>query len=89
MIDHKLSLTQKAAKDRKLDIVCCDNPTATKFTTHILAVVAEREAISARAKAALVAATGNGKKLATIGASPKPSSAPPHACGSWSWLPRR
>jgi cobalamin biosynthesis Mg chelatase CobN len=44
---------------------CCDNPTATKFTIHILAAVAEheRDAISARTKAALAAAEANGKKL--------------------------
>jgi hypothetical protein len=38
--------------DRKVDFVCCDNPTATKFTIHILAAVAEHEryAISARTK---------------------------------------
>jgi DNA invertase Pin-like site-specific DNA recombinase len=51
--------------DRKVDFVCCDNPTATKFTIHILAAVAEheRDAISARTKAALAAAKANGKKL--------------------------
>jgi DNA invertase Pin-like site-specific DNA recombinase len=51
--------------DRKVDIVCCDNPTAAKFTIHILAAAAEheRDAISARTKAALVAAKANGKKL--------------------------
>ena len=50
---------------RKVDFVCCDNPTATKFTIHILAAVAEheRDAISARTKAALAAAKANGKKL--------------------------
>jgi DNA invertase Pin-like site-specific DNA recombinase len=51
--------------DRKVDFVCCDNPTATKFTIHILAAVAEheRDAISARTKAALAAAKANGKRL--------------------------
>ena len=51
--------------DRKVDFVCCDNPTATKFTIHILAAVAEheRDAISARTKAALAAAKANGKVL--------------------------
>src|SRR5262249_55450711 len=50
--------------DRKVDFVCCDNPTATKFTIHILAAVAEheRDAISARTKAALAAAKANGKE---------------------------
>jgi DNA invertase Pin-like site-specific DNA recombinase len=40
--------------DRKVDFVCCDNPTASKFTVHILAAVAEheRDAISARTKRA-------------------------------------
>jgi DNA invertase Pin-like site-specific DNA recombinase len=38
--------------DRKVDFVCCDDPTASKFTVHILAAVAEheRDAISARTK---------------------------------------
>ena len=48
--------------DRKVDFVCCDNPTATKFTIHILAAV-EPDAISARTKAALAAAKANGKRL--------------------------
>lgn len=51
--------------DRKVDFVCCDNPTATKFTLHILAAVAEheRDAISARTKAALAAAKAKGTVL--------------------------
>src|SRR5215831_6007928 len=51
--------------DRKVDFVCCDKPTATKFTIHILAAVAEheRDAISARTKAALAAAKANGNRL--------------------------
>jgi DNA invertase Pin-like site-specific DNA recombinase len=51
--------------DRKIDFVCCDNPHATKFTIHILAAVAEheRDAISARTKAALAAAKARGKRL--------------------------
>ena len=50
---------------KKVDFVCCDNPTATKFTIHILAAVAEheRDAISARTKAALAAVKARGKKL--------------------------
>jgi DNA invertase Pin-like site-specific DNA recombinase len=51
--------------DGKVDFVCCDNPNATKFTIHILAAVAEheRDAISARTKAALAAAKARGKRL--------------------------
>jgi DNA invertase Pin-like site-specific DNA recombinase len=51
--------------DRKVDFVCCDNPTATKLTIHILAAVAEheRDAISARTKTALAAAKARGKVL--------------------------
>ena len=54
-----------ALMERKVDFVCCDNPTATKFTIHILAAVAEleREAISKRTKEALAAAKAKGKVL--------------------------
>src|SRR5262249_5437119 len=53
---------------KKVDFICCDNPTATKFTIHILAAVAEheRDAISARTKAGLAAAKANGKKLGQL-----------------------
>lgn len=48
-----------------MDFVCCDNPTATKFTIHILAAVAEfeRDTISKRTKQALAAAKAKGKVL--------------------------
>jgi DNA invertase Pin-like site-specific DNA recombinase len=51
--------------ERKVDFIAVDNPTATKFTIHILAAVAEheRDAISARTKAALAAAKAKGTKL--------------------------
>jgi DNA invertase Pin-like site-specific DNA recombinase len=51
--------------ERKVDFIAVDNPTATKFTIHILAAVAEhvRDAISARTKAALAAARAKGKRL--------------------------
>jgi DNA invertase Pin-like site-specific DNA recombinase len=54
-----------ALMERKVDFICCDNPTATKFTIHILAAVAEleREAISKRTKEALAAAKAKGKRL--------------------------
>ena len=45
--------------------IACDNPHATPLTIHILAAVAqhEREAISARTKAALAVAKARGTKL--------------------------
>ena len=48
-----------------VDFVACDNPTATKFTVHILAAVAEQEAkaISERTVAALAAAKRRGVLL--------------------------
>ena len=48
-----------------VDFVACDNPTATRFTVHILAAVAEQEAkaISERTKAALAAAKRRGVRL--------------------------
>jgi DNA invertase Pin-like site-specific DNA recombinase len=51
--------------ERKVDFIAVDNPTATKFTIDILAAVAEheRDAISARSKAALAAAKAKGKQL--------------------------
>jgi DNA invertase Pin-like site-specific DNA recombinase len=51
--------------DSGVEFVAVDNPTATRFTLHILAAVAEHEAgmISARTKAALAAARARGVKL--------------------------
>ena len=48
-----------------MDFIAVDNPTATKFTIHILAAVAEheRDAISWRTTEALVAAKARGVKL--------------------------
>ncbi len=48
-----------------VEFICCDNPTATRLTIHILAAVAEDEArrISERTKAALAAAKSRGQKL--------------------------
>jgi DNA invertase Pin-like site-specific DNA recombinase len=48
-----------------IEFVCCDNPQANKLTIGVLAIVAqhEREAISARTKAALAAAKARGTRL--------------------------
>ena len=47
------------------DFVCCDNPTAARFTIHILAAVAEheRDAISVRTNGPLAAAKARGHGL--------------------------
>jgi DNA invertase Pin-like site-specific DNA recombinase len=54
-----------ALMEAGVEFVACDMPHASKLTIHILAAVAEheREAISARTKAALAAAKARGTKL--------------------------
>jgi DNA invertase Pin-like site-specific DNA recombinase len=54
-----------ALMESKVPFVACDNPSANKLTIHILAAVAEAEAvaISQRTKAALAAAKARGKLL--------------------------
>jgi DNA invertase Pin-like site-specific DNA recombinase len=54
-----------ALMEAGVEFVACDMPHASKLTIHILAAVAEheREAISARTKAALAAARARGTKL--------------------------
>ena len=58
---HFLTGLEKAG----IEFVCADMPEANRLTIHIMAVMAqhEREAISARTKAALAAAKRRGVKL--------------------------
>jgi len=51
--------------ERKVDFICVDNPTATKFTIHILAAVAEaeRDMIATRTREAFAAARRAGKRI--------------------------
>jgi DNA invertase Pin-like site-specific DNA recombinase len=60
-----------------VDFVACDNPHATRFTLHILAAVAEHEAvmISQRTRAALQAARERGVKLGGYRGSVAPDTA--------------
>jgi DNA invertase Pin-like site-specific DNA recombinase len=53
--------------DSNLSFLCCDMPSANKFTIHIFAALAqqERELISSRTKAALAELKANGKVLGT------------------------
>jgi len=59
--------------EAKVPFVCCDNPTATPLTIHILAAVAEDEAkrISARTREALAAAKRRGVKLGSDNMTPR------------------
>lgn len=56
-----------ALMESRVDFVCCDNPNANRLTLHILAAVAEDEAvrISERTKAALAAYKRRGGVLGT------------------------
>jgi DNA invertase Pin-like site-specific DNA recombinase len=48
-----------------IDFICCDMPTANRFTIHVMAALAEQEArqISQRTKDALAVRISQGKKL--------------------------
>lgn len=53
--------------DSNLEFICCDMPTATKFTIHIFAALAQQEHhfISTRTKEALAEKKARGEKLGT------------------------
>ena len=55
--------------EQKIEFIACDNPSANNFTVHVMAAVAEQEAllISKRTKAALAAAKKRGVKLGSYG----------------------
>jgi len=59
--------------ESRVDFICCDNPTATPLTIHILAAVAEDEAkrISRRTKEALAALKARGVKLGSDNMTPR------------------
>jgi len=54
--------------DGDVDFICCDFPSATRFTMHILAAVAEHERhmISERTKAGLAAAKARGVQIGNL-----------------------
>ena len=88
LVIAKLDLSRNLAfiamlMDRKVDLVCCDNPAATEAALHILAAIAEheRDTISPAPSLRLLQPRPMASGWATIGASPNPSSAPSGFCG--------
>jgi DNA invertase Pin-like site-specific DNA recombinase len=65
------ALMESVKADEGFHFVCCDCPSADRFTLHILAAVAEQEArtISERTSKGLAVAKARGKKLGS--ANPK------------------
>jgi len=59
------ALMESIKADEGFNFICCDCPTASRFTLHIMAAVAEEEArmIGERTKKGLAVAKANGKKL--------------------------